>query len=45
VEVSVGCEGSGNVSGCGEGLVCILVGVVRLSPRERANRKSELCGY
>jgi hypothetical protein len=32
------------VCGCGEGLVRVLVGVVRPSFKERANRKGELCG-
>jgi hypothetical protein len=44
-KVSVGCEGSGDVCVCGEGLVHVLVGVVRPSSRERPEREIELCGY
>ena len=41
----VGCEGSGDVCGCGEGLVLVLLGVVRPGSRERPKREIELCGY
>ncbi len=38
-EVSVGCEGSGDVRDCGEGLMHVLVDVVRPSSRERPKRE------
>ena len=43
--MSIGCKGSGEVCGCGEGLMCVLVGFARPNPRERANRESEVRGY
>jgi hypothetical protein len=42
--VSVGWKGSGDVRGCGEGLVRVLVGIVRPGPRERVSRESGICG-
>jgi len=39
--MSVGCERSGDVCGCDEGLVHALVGVARPSFRERPKRRSE----
>ena len=42
--MSIGCERSRDVCGCGEGWVRVLVGVVTYY-RERVNREIELCGY
>ena len=43
MEVNVGRVRSGDVCGYGDGLVHVLVGVVRLNSRETANRASDLC--
>jgi hypothetical protein len=45
IDVSVGCEGRGNVCGCGEGLVRVLVGIIRPNSREKPNRERELYCY
>ncbi len=43
--MSVGCAEGGDVCGCGEALVHVLVSVVRPSSRERPKREIELYGY